>query len=63
MTAAATSTARVISLPVRPVDPTIPMAAHIQLAQRLGAWRRANPNATVEEDLAAGAEIAKELGL
>lgn len=61
--ASPSATARVVALPVRPVDRNVPMAAHIQLAQRHGAWRRANPNATVDEDLAAGARIAKELGL
>lgn len=43
-------------------DPSSPDAL-IQLAQRLGAWGRNNPNASADEDLAAGARIAKELGL
>lgn len=37
--------------------------ALLMLARYRAAWLRANPNATVEEDLAAGAQIAKELGL
>lgn len=54
--------ATVIPLPVPRVNPNSP-AALILLAQRHAAWRRNNPNASVDEDLAAGARIAKELGL
>lgn len=54
--------ATVVKLPLPKVDPKSPAALQL-LAQRHGAWRRNNPNATVEQDLAAGASIAKELGL
>jgi hypothetical protein len=54
--------AQVVQLPVRVCDPKSPDAL-VQLAQRHGAWRRANPHATADEDIAAGARIAKELGL
>jgi hypothetical protein len=58
----ARQSAQVIALPVRKVDPKS-AAALTQLAQRHGAWRRANPHATVEQDMAAGERLAKELGL
>lgn len=51
----------VVRLPVRPESG--PMGACITLARLHGAWRRNNPHATVDEDLAAGDRIAKELGL
>lgn len=35
----------------------------LTLARYRAAWCRANPHATVDEELAAAAEIAKELGL
>ena len=54
--------ALVVPLPVRRVDPKSP-AALLQLAQRRAAWNRAHPHATADEQIAAGAEIAKELGL
>lgn len=52
----------VVRLPLPKVDPRSPAALQL-LAQRHGAWRRNNPHATVDEDMAAGARIAKELGL
>lgn len=52
----------VIRLPIRPVDPKSPQAL-IELARRRAAWLRANPNATADQLLAAGAEIARQLGL
>lgn len=60
--ARAPASAQVLQLPVRPVDPKSP-AALIQLAQRRAAWNRAHPNATADEQIAAGAQIAKELGI
>jgi hypothetical protein len=54
--------AEVVRLPVRTVNPSTPEALG-QLARRHAAWRRNNPTATFDEDLAAGADIAKELGL
>jgi hypothetical protein len=51
----------VVRLPVRPAAG--PMGALITLARYRAAWLRANPNATADEELAAAAEIAKELGL
>lgn len=51
----------VVRMPVRPAAG--PMGALLTLARQMGAWRRNNPHATVEEDLAAGERIAKELGL
>lgn len=54
--------AQILRLPMRPVDPKSP-AALIQLAQRRAAWSRANPDATADEQIAAGAQIAKELGI
>lgn len=52
----------VVRLPLPKVNPKSPAALQL-LAERHGAWRRSNPHATFEEDLAAGACIAKELGL
>lgn len=52
----------VVQLPVKPVDPKSPQAL-IELARRRAAWLRANPNATADQQLAAGAEIARQLGL
>lgn len=54
-------TAEVLRLPVRPAPG--PMGALLTLARYRAAWLRANPNATADEELAAAAEIAKELGL
>lgn len=48
-------------LPVRPAPG--PMGALLTLARYRAAWLRANPNATADQELAAAAEIAKELGL
>lgn len=56
------SSALVVPLPVRRVDPKSP-AALLQLAQRRAAWNRTHPHATADEQLAAGAAIAAELGL
>lgn len=61
-TSSTQQSAKVIPMPTRRVDPMSP-AALLQLVQRHAAWRRAHPNATVDEDLAAGAELAQELGL
>lgn len=54
-------TAAVVRLPVRPAPG--PMGVLLTLARYRAAWLRANPNATVDEELAAAAAIAKELGL
>jgi hypothetical protein len=54
--------ATVVRLPLPKVDPKSP-AALVLLARLHGNWRRANPHATVDEDLAAGARIRKGLGL
>lgn len=55
-------TGEVVALPLPAVDPNSPEAL-IVLAQRRGAWNRANPNATADEQIAAGAEIAARLGV
>lgn len=52
--------AKVIRLPVKPARNSV--AALILLANRLGEWRKDNPAATFEEEVAAGQRIAKELG-
>jgi hypothetical protein len=53
---------KVVSLPLPAVDPNTSQAL-IVLAQRRAAWNRANPNATADEQLAAGAEIAARMGV
>ena len=52
----------VIPLPMPRVDPKSPEAM-LQHVQRFSAWRRNNPNATLQEELAEGARLSKELGL
>lgn len=56
-----THTAEVVRLPVRR-EPG-PMGGLIALARLHGAWRRNNPGATFEQDMAAGEQIAKEIGI
>ncbi len=51
----------VVRLPVRPAAG--PVGALLTLARYRAAWMRANPHATADEELAAAAEIRKELGL
>lgn len=51
----------VVRLPVRAAPG--PVGGLLTLARLHGAWRRNNPGATFEEDLAAGEQIAKEIGI
>lgn len=51
----------VVRLPVRPAPG--PCGDLVTLVRYRAAWMRANPHATVDEELAAAAEISKELGL
>jgi len=50
----------VVRLPVR-VAPG-PMGCLLTLVRLHGAWRRNNPGATFEEDMAAGEQLSKEIG-
>ena len=54
--------AQVVRLPLRKVEPGSAEALLLP-AQHRAAWLRANPGASFEQEMQAGAEIAKELGL
>lgn len=62
MTPITRQAATVVHLPLPKVEPksTEAMLLHVQ---RFSAWRRNNPGATLDEELAEGARLSKELGL